>query len=962
MSIDWKPLNREVLQKLDIKAEAEALGIVFSGSESNGWLTCHAIDREDNNPSAGVCVDSNHSMAGLYKDFGGDEKPLSLWDLAVKRGFSPEWREAQKHYYEKAGVSYPLSTNKNSRSPRVTLNKFMEMVEVVKDDSLKDQNFQLWADSKSPIEVQTIKDAGADLLRWPKRSHDQQLCIGFQAKNARGDTTGIILYRADGKDFPACKKGPGQRKTHMLRGSKDGWVIIGGKERFKNASVVWKVEGIPDALALHPHLPEDHVVVTNICGALSAGKCYPKLFNGKTVYAIGDADLPGQKGVKRFVEQVRAYASSVYILSLPFEISEKHGKDVRDFFNEEHQFQELLDQVSQLSPVTMEDVSNADGRVEIEITPNEKELNDQAIKAMAKHPGLFQRDGSLVHIVYEEIESDEKYYSGISPKISVVSEATLRELLTEVIYFYTQTELDTAVIQQQKSPTLHCVRAILNRGFWPGIRVLRNLVEFPVLRPDGTILDQPGYDEKTRLFYLPNCEYPSVPENPTKEEIDQARELILDIVCDFPFSKDEHKSAWVASLLTPLARWAFDDTAPLFLIDANVRGSGKSLLSDLVGIIVLGRPMSRMSNPRDDEEARKKITSLVMNGDDLVLIDNIVGSLGCSSLDQALTGKTWKDRKLGTNEIVDLPLSMTWYATGNNVVLKADTSRRVVHIRMNSPLEKPEEREGFKYPNIKKHVRKNREALAVAALTLLRGYFAAGQPDMKLTPWGSFDNWSDIVRSTVAWCGLPDPGNTREELTRQSDREAEALRGLIEGWEEIDPDRDGMTTNEIIRKLDSDPNKYELFRSSLYELCPPTSGKSLNVRSVGNKLRHLIERNIGGKALAKRDRHKTSVWFVVNLQADETAEGGSGGSRGCNTPQLYTEGQSNIQDLVNNPYERERELHPPEPLHPPLENEQPKEDQVDWTEEAFPFTASPSANGSSNGDPFDPDTWTEDGF
>lgn len=151
---------------------------------------------------------------------------------------------------------------------------------------------------------------------------------------------------------------------------------------------------------------------------------------------------------------------------------------------------------------------------------------------------------------------------------------------------------------------------------------------------------------------------------------------MLDLVADFPFAKPEHRSAWLAFLLTALSRFAFSGPASLFLIDANVRGSGKSLLCDLVSLIVTGREMSRMSNPKDDDECRKRITALNLAGDTLCLIDNIVGGLGCASLDAALTGTVWKDRVLNASEIVELPLLVNWSATGNNVVLSITQQRR----------------------------------------------------------------------------------------------------------------------------------------------------------------------------------------------------------------------------------------------------------------------------------------------
>ena len=189
------------------------------------------------------------------------------------------------------------------------------------------------------------------------------------------------------------------------------------------------------------------------------------------------------------------------------------------------------------------------------------------------------------------------------------------------------------------------------------------------------------------------------------------------MVVDFPFAKPVHRAAWIAFLLTPLAWHAFHGASPLFLIDSNVRGSGKSLLGDAASLIVTGREIARMSYPENDEETRKRITSIVLAGDQMVPIDNIAGELGSPSLDAALTGTSWKDRILGRSEIVEMPLKTTWAATGNNVILRADTSRRVCPIRLESNLENPEERQGFIHPNLLQWVRQQRPRLLAAGLT-----------------------------------------------------------------------------------------------------------------------------------------------------------------------------------------------------------------------------------------------------
>ncbi len=118
------------------------------------------------------------------------------------------------------------------------------------------------------------------------------------------------------------------------------------------------------------------------------------------------------------------------------------------------------------------------------------------------------------------------------------------------------------------------------RGSWPQLRPLEGIVESPVLRADGSVLDRPGYDPATGLLFEPNTEFQPVPDRPTGRDVEQALEALFEVVCDFPFSTPAHRSAWLSSVLSCLARFAFPGPSPMNLYDANVRGVGKSLLAN----------------------------------------------------------------------------------------------------------------------------------------------------------------------------------------------------------------------------------------------------------------------------------------------------------------------------------------------------------------------------------------------
>src|SRR5262249_5963383 len=203
---------------------------------------------------------------------------------------------------------------------------------------------------------------------------------------------------------------------------------------------------------------------------------------------------------------------------------------------------------------------------------------------------------------------------------------------------------------------------------------------------------------------------------------------------------------WVASVLTPLARFAFHGPSPLFLVDANVPGAGKGLLLDCCSRTLTGERFTIATYTDDEDELRRRITSLALAGDRMVLFDNLEGRFGNAVLDAALTATSWEDRVLGGNRMARVPLFTTWYATGNNVAVGADTARRICHIRLESDHERPEERSGFKHPDLLGYVGSRRDQLLAAALTILRAYCVADRPDQQLTAWGSFDSPSPLLR------------------------------------------------------------------------------------------------------------------------------------------------------------------------------------------------------------------------
>lgn len=603
------------------------------------------------------------------------------------------------------------------------------------------------------------------------------------------------------------------------------------------------------------------------CNAGGAGKWKDKhstFVKDRHVAIVPDNDNAGREHAEKVAKSLQGVAASVRIVELPGLPDKGDVSDWIEGGGTKEQLERLVAETPIWEPkqgdTSTEAKASSDPRIHIEVTPDEHIVIEKAVAALANDKQLYVRGGVLVKVVDQiGIEAGIRR-SQHTPHLRAMDTPNVREALSRQVYFYTAHSSGDEVQISQAHPPSWCCNAIVSRGKWPGVPAISGITSVPVLRSDGTVLDVPGFDASSGLLYVPFGEFPQVPESPSVEDGKNAAHRLLELVSDFPFASEEHRSAWLAALLTPLARHAFEGPAPMFLFDANTRGSGKTLLSDINGEIAMGRSLPRMTCPRDDEESRKRITALAIAGDPMILLDNIAGSLGSASLDAALTGTTWEDRLLGKSQIVRMPLTAVWYATGNNVAIRADTSRRIVFVRLESPEEYPEERTGFRFPDLLSHVREHRAEYLADALTCLRAFIVAGKPASSTTPFGSFEGWSRIVRECICWLGLPDPLATRKELTTRNDRSADQLAGLIAGLEQADPNRNGLTSADIIMLVEGGTKDHEVLRAAVLDACD--SGRKVSARQLGNLLGKIRGRVCAGRAIDCRKPGGIAKWFV----------------------------------------------------------------------------------------------------
>lgn len=499
---------------------------------------------------------------------------------------------------------------------------------------------------------------------------------------------------------------------------------------------------------------------------------------------------------------------------------------------------------------------DGDTRPEIYLSLDEEKVNDQVIEILAKTGRIYERGNVLTKLVL-----------GDRPRAMNLPVPTLGEYLSSAIRFMRRGEEGPVRVPAPSNMLL----AIHSRGSWDKMPKLHSIVEHPFVKPDGSIC-MGGFDSETATYAQTNPKYlPVKDEECTLSHALKARDKIMRLVKEFPFVAEAHRSAWLADLLTHYSTSAISGNVPLFAIDANTPGTGKTLLFQIIEAILTGRDLETTPYATADEaESRKNLTANLLRGKETITYDNIAGPFGSAALDQYLTTGVWSDRLLGSSQVVEIRTRTIIRLTGNNIEFKAqDTLRRVLYIRIETNEEHPEERTNFEIPNVRQYAKEHRYELTHAALTILRAYILAGRPKTKMPTWGSFEEWSDLVRGAIVWLGMADPAETRALLRENTQPEGGLSTSLLEGWDELARDAGealpcgfhGITIEDAVAKLRSEDGTYAGLRAALSMLAKPGPGGVPDARSLMYKFRSLKGRKHNGMRLMRPDGGER-LWYV----------------------------------------------------------------------------------------------------
>ena len=420
-----------------------------------------------------------------------------------------------------------------------------------------------------------------------------------------------------------------------------------------------------------------------------------------------------------------------------------------------------------------------DARPTIAIRPGELErmVTETERAIMTADLGVYQRSGALVTTGLVPVTtSEQREIDG--QQIIPLGDHALLEAASTAAYFEKWDSRAGGMVPT--NPPMMVIKALEQRVGRFRLPVLTGIVNAPTLRADGSILATPGYDTRTGLLFDPaGAIFPDIPRRPSRAAAEAALAVLSDLLSGFPFVSQADRSVALALLLTAVVRRSLR-TAPLFGLTAPTPGSGKSKIVDCGSVLATGKEAGVIAMSGNPEELEKRLGALLMSGA-AIAIDNVEHPLGSDLLCQLLTQTTVRPRTLGKSEAPERPTNVLVTATGNNLVIAGDMTRRSLLCRLDAGVERPELRE-FAFEPVAR-AKAERGKLVVAALTILRAYYHAGRP-AQATPLGSFEEWSRTVRDALLWLGCADPVSTME-TARALDPKMERLRAAMLNWKAV---------------------------------------------------------------------------------------------------------------------------------------------------------------------------------
>ena len=512
-----------------------------------------------------------------------------------------------------------------------------------------------------------------------------------------------------------------------------------------------------------------------------------------------------------------------------------------------------------------------------EINAEELCENIATVLRSEKDQPFFKRGTGIVRVIYDI--AVEQY------RIVSVSKEEIASFLDHKSRWYKQTMgKDGGWV---KNYMILSVDKIINRHL-TSIRDLLPLLNSisslpPINEAFEPLLEARGFCESQGVYFTPskNFNLASLRNIPNSiEEAKAAARRLLDLFVDFPFASESHKLVALSCMFTAAFRKKIEASAPMYLVSANAPGAGKTrLLSSILAGVTGLTGINLMPIPNKEEELEKMINGAIFQGDDYVLFDNISSLFGGGHMDAILTSNVLSLRRLGTTGQSPIKIRTFFAGTGNNAILKGDTHRRTITVRLVTELDDPSERRDFKHDNIEQYCADRVGEIWRDMLTIQRAYLEyANKDNVKnaIKAFGSYEIWGDWVQKPISWIGalleLPQFDivelSKQETISRDVDEVASLFTSLLtfQNAFEAQKGEGGWLGNDLCEAFRAKTDKDEHLQS-IYDLLFGGIG-SFNVINLGRKLIKYKDKIVQGvKFTVTIDRTNKKIYRLVKTEA-----------------------------------------------------------------------------------------------
>jgi hypothetical protein len=471
---------------------------------------------------------------------------------------------------------------------------------------------------------------------------------------------------------------------------------------------------------------------------------------------------------------------------------------------------------------------------QIKIIPGElpRIVNEAEDALLLLGRDLYQRGGMLVRPVLNQSLKASADRDTESWQLVPVTRSNLVETLCCAAQFLRYDKRAQKFVPADAPEKV--AETYLNRqGRWK-LPLLVGIVNTPFLRVDGSICETAGYDPESYLLFKPeNQVFPPVPQYPSRANAEVALTQLENLIATFPFVTEADRAVALASILTVLDRRSMS-TAPLIAFTSPTAGTGKSLLVDLMSVLATGKLMPVLSQGKNEEEFEKRLGASLLASDICIAIDNCEAPLSGALLCQALTQGELNIRLLGYSRNIGTAMNATIFATGNNLVIAGDLTRRCLLGSLDAGVERPELR-NFN-TDIIEEAHNKRGEFVVAALTILRAWHVAQQGGeyVRAVPYGGFADWSRRVREPLIWLGEADPCATVAKV-RENDPQRDWLMTVVMQWKANLVLDQAYTVQNVIERAVNTPSFY----NALFGVAASRTGGAISNDKLGRWLKRV---------------------------------------------------------------------------------------------------------------------------